>query len=646
MNTEQKRSIQTPIITGEQEERHRTTAQNALKQLQAALGQGGLSHPGSLPIGDALLKAEEILNKEARSPNLDPKTRKTLEDLAQMVGSAKQLEREKDLGERLQKIAEEINKALEEVSLPGVSAQSYETSQQAINFVQKIRPIFQLLMSSREFRVLILDSLEILRRIFLRHAREPGQTAKHQFVEGEHPADIAKDVAQKSADTFQNDEGELEVQVSDEEWRGLQDDFTRVLSTLARQPAYQEGVTTLLELVDVLRDQARQTAAKTSNNTKAQPHARRAQEETKDLVASFSGRESLDFFLDSLHLVIQNVDEDERSRKYLSELRELISSSKSAEYVESEEFKQRSSRLANEARDIAKEYKYANEVEQFLNSAEEVMRNIRNDECVEVLRHQAGLVADDLSYVDNSGNVQLDLDMLGKVRHVLFPILAETLKYIPIPRIESSNSYRDFWVDNIVLCGYDVLPDHIRVQIESDSDVSIRDIETKYSYTKLIITLGQIRTELKDLDFYYLRKSFPEIADSGKMSIRLGGIRGATLKLTFRVEQTPSDKLPKFKEGSASFDIEKFDISFNKETIHHDVLLPMFSQLFKAQIQQLLETEVENRIGGLLSSLADQLTQALSTVNRPLVSGLEQLRKIGKSNEFSQTFEKRQQKLE
>jgi len=130
------------------------------------------------------------------------------------------------------------------------------------------------------------------------------------------------------------------------------------------------------------------------------------------------------------------------------------------------------------------------------------------------------------------------------------------------------------------------------------------------------------------------------------MSIRVGGVRGATLKLTFRVEQSPSDKLPKFQEGSASFDIEKFDITFDKNSINHDVLLPMISQLFKAKIQQLIESEVENSLGKLLGGLGDQLSQALATVNRPLVSGLDQLRKVGKSNEFAQTFEKRQQKLE
>jgi len=607
----------------------------------------GSGAPGSESFREALSKAEEVLSREAQSPKLDAKTQKTLEDLAQLVGSVRQIETHKDIGHRVQKIAEETKMAIDEAGTPGVPSEANEATQQAIQFAQKMRPLFQLLVISREFRVLIVDSLEIVRRIFVRHEKEPAEKAKAEFLEGGHPAPIAQEAAQKSKDSFQNNKGELQVAISDEEWEGLQDDFTRVLSTIARQPSYQQGVEILLELLDTVRVGARQAANQAAQATEtAQPHARRARMETEELIATFSGREALDNFIESIKQLVRKVEQDERSKKYLSELRKFIESTKSPEFVQQQEFKERTKRLANEARDISREYQYADEVEEFLDSADTLVRNIRNDEFVEVLRHHAGLVADDLSFVDSSGQVQLDQEMLNKLRTVVLPILAESLKYIPIPRIESCDKNREYWVDNIVLCGYDVLPDHFRVQLESDSDISIRDIETKHSYTKLIITLGQIRTELKDLEFYYKKKTFPEISDSGRVTLRVGGTHGATLKLTFRVEQTKSDKLPKFKEGSASFDIEKFDMTFNKSTISHDVLLPIFSQLFKAQIQHQIETEVENSFEKLFEKLGDQLTEALSSVNRPLVSGLEQIRKIGKNNPFGQTYEQRQQKLE
>jgi len=597
-------------------------------------------------VSDVLLKAEEILMKEARATSSDPNLQKTLEDLAQVVGAAKQLTRQKNLGDRVDRITEETKKALEEVRLPGVPDKTVEATQQTIQFVTKIRPIFELLVSSREFRVLIVDSFEILRRVFLRHGTEPSKTAKAQFLEGESAMDITETAVKKSADSFKNQEGKLEVDVSEDEWTSLQDDITRVLANLAQHPTYHQGIESLFNLIDILRDQIRQSANSGGPAPESQLHARRARMETEDMIASFSGREALDDFLESLRQLVRKVDQDERPRKYLLELREFILSTKSPEYIQQEEFKQRSKKLTHEARDLVREYQYAKEIDDFFNSADRLVHNIRNDEFIGVLRHHAGLVVDDISYVDPTGNVTLDLEMLGKLRGVLFPILAESLKYIPIPRIENSDKNREYWVDNIVLCGYDVIPDRIRVQFESDNDVSIRDIEMKHAHTRLIITLSQIRTELKDLDFFYKRKSFPEITESGRFSLRLGGPHGATLKLYFQIEQSPSDPVPKIKEGFATFDIEKFDISFDKSTINHDVLLPVVTQLFKSRIQQQIETEVEQSLTSLIGGLGEQISQALTKVNRPLMSGIDQVRKATKGTEFGQTYEKRQQKLE
>jgi hypothetical protein len=589
-----------------------------------------------------LLKAEEILLKS--SENLSPQLQRVVEDLAQLVGAAKQFSREKNIGDRVNRIAEETKKALEEVKLPGVSLKTVEATTETLKFVTTVRPIFQLLVSSREFRVLIVDSFEILRRIFLRHETEPKETAKQQFLDGDTALDIAITATKKTAESFKDEEGNLKVNISEEEWTSLQDDVTRVLASLAQHSTYHQGIESLFNLIDILRDQIRQSADK--ENVESQLHARRAREETEDMIASFSGRKALDNFLENTRRLVEKIDQDERPRKYLKELREFILSTKSSEYIQQEEFKQRSRKLANEARDLVREYQYTQELDDFFNSAEKLVKNIRKDEFLEVLRHHAGVVVDDLSYVDVSGNVVPDLDMLGKLREAIIPKLAESLKYIPIPRIESADDNREYWVDNIVLCGYDVIPDRVRVQFESDSDVSIRDIETKHSYTRLVITLRQIRTELKDMDFFYKRKTFPEMSESGRFSIRFGGPNGATLKLYFKVEQNVSDPIPQFKEGFASFDIDVFDISFDKSSIHHDVLVPVITSMFKAQIQQQIEAEVENSLSSLIGGLGEQLSAALTQVNRPLMSGVDQVRKVIKGTDFGQTYEKRQQKFE
>jgi hypothetical protein len=630
-------------ISGDQVESRRRAAQDALKQLQMVVGEGQGGFPGTDTLTSAMQKAEDILQKEIQANDLDPETKKTLEDLALLVGSARQLIKHKDIGDRVQRITEETKKAMEEVNLPGLSGPAREATQQALQFSQNWRPLIQLLTSSREFRVLIVDSIQILRRVFLRHGEGVGESIQNRFIEGENPLNIARTATQDTATTFQNDQGETRVDVTEEEWKGLQDDITRVMATLCQHPSYHKVIEGLFDMVEVLRGQLRQAP---QHVTPAAPHAHRARMETEELIADFSGRETLDEFTESYKALAARLDQNERPRQYLTEVREFILSTKSPEYIQSQEFRNRIRQLTNEAQQIAGDAVYTEELSNFLDCAEQLLYNIRNDEFMQILRHHAGLVVDDLSYVDNQGKVQIDTDMLGKLQGVLIPILADTLKYIPVPRIESDDANREFWVDNIVLCGYDIIPDNIRVQLETDSDINIRQVETKRAHTRLIVTLSQIRVEVKDIDFYYKKKKFPEMSDAGRVTVRIGGSRGATLALNFRVSQTETDPIPRFRKGTASFDIQLLEIEFDKRTIHHNVLLPVVSKLFKSQIKRQVETEVEKSLNKLVNSLGERLTEALLQVNRPLMARLDQVRDVIKSTEFAQTFEKRQQKLE
>jgi len=286
-----------------------------------------------------------------------------------------------------------------------------------------------------------------------------------------------------------------------------------------------------------------------------------------------------------------------------------------------------------------------NELNDFINSANTLIENIQNDEFVTVLRFHAGLVADDLSYHDTEGRVQVDTEMLGKLRSVIAPILAETLKYIPVPRIEDSNDKRDYWVDNIILCGYDVIPNNLRFQIESDSNVSLRDIETQKSYTKMIITLKEIRTELKNMEFFYHKKTFPEMTEHGRVTLRLTG-DGATLKMIFEIKQDLEDKVPKLEEGEVHFQIHKMDIEFDKGSLNHDILVPMLTTMMKNQIQLQIENEIESSLKILVKTIGDQLTASIVQINRPFMTGFDKVRGMIKETEVVQVNEKRKAKLE
>jgi hypothetical protein len=294
----------------------------------------------------------------------------------------------------------------------------------------------------------------------------------------------------------------------------------------------------------------------------------------------------------------------------------FILSSTSEEEVRSEAFKQRSSELVKRGRYLVDRSKDRREVDNFISISNLLMENIKNDEYVKELRSRAGIVRSDLTYTDTEGRTKIDVDMLEKLQHVLMPVLAETFKKIQIPRIENSDKRLDFWVDNIVLCGYDIFPDNIKFHIERDSELSIREVEQKGSHTRLVMHLDKLRTEIKNIEFYFKRKTFPSISDSGLVTFRIPE-NGAHLGIFFTIEDRPGETHPRLTEGYADFTIRKMDIEFDKSTLKHDVLLPISTTVMKPIIQSKIEKAVETNLTNILKQLGDRLTLALGELNRP-----------------------------
>jgi len=110
--------------------------------------------------------------------------------------------------------------------------------------------------------------------------------------------------------------------------------------------------------------------------------------------------------------------------------------------------------------------------------------------------------------------------------------------------------------------------------------------------------------------------------------------------------QGPADTVPRITEGYASFIISDVVIEFDKETLNHPVLVPMLTSVFKSQIRQSIEKQVENNLTGFIGKLGEMMTNALSQANRPILTGIELAKKAVKSTQLAQVYEKRREMLE
>jgi len=624
----------TLIISGDQEEDRQIEAQEFLRRVKSLLTEGDA--PSVEILSDALEKLEQ-LSLECSSQTNDSQTRKTLQDIYAMLVSARQMGRNKNISERMQRIADETQLALEASQRPGVSESASMATQKMVDFTATWRPLFYLLISTRDFRELIVDSIRISKHILGRYTDDPllSDHTEQKFLEGQHPVDIATHVK----DTIMV-KGAPEIR--DDEWDSLQDDIQRVLAILAKEPQYRDGIETIFKILDMFQEQVAIQPVPTETKD---VHFQRVVNETEDLVATFSGREILEDFKYHLRRIIIEVRENTELKVYLSELRSFILNARSEEEIRSIQYRERSKVLAYRGRILFQQLKEDADIDAFFDAANIMIENIKNDEFLQILRHHAGIIQDDLSYTDSTGKTQVDTDIIMKLQEVLVPVLADALKYIPLPRIESSNKKIDFWLDNIVLCSYDVLPENICFHIESDSEISLRDIESRGTQTNLVVKLNNIRTELLNLQFWIKKKSHPTLEDSGTVTFRIKG-DGAFLALTYRLIQDRNETTPRISAGYATFDITKMDIEFDTSTIKHKILLPMLTRMFKSQIKKQIERQVEKNLNQFMAKLGDLMTNALGQMNRPFFTGLDVARKAVKSSQLGQVYERRREKLE
>jgi len=278
-----------------------------------------------------------------------------------------------------------------------------------------------------------------------------------------------------------------------------------------------------------------------------------------------------------------------------------------------------------------------------LNASDNLIESMKNDAELAKLREKAGILWEDFTYEDSQGNRQLNTDLIANVQKVIFPILADSLKYIPIPSITYTDSTMEFTAKNVVLCGYDIIPENVYLHLESDTTVNIKELTTQRSKTKLILSIKNLRTEIKDVQFHFKRRVFPFLEDSGRVTLRVTG-RGANITAWFYIGQGPKDTLPKFENAVVEFDIDKLDAIYDKSTIQHDVLLPMITSLWKLQLIRSIERSVEKILEPVMAKIGSVLSESNPVVSQ-FASTLERLKSDVKGSAAHQIYSQRQEAL-
>ncbi len=147
--------------------------------------------------------------------------------------------------------------------------------------------------------------------------------------------------------------------------------------------------------------------------------------------------------------------------------------------------------------------------------------------------------------------------MWGDIRRVVLPILVEKVcfrfpisiviqwlkvGYVPIPRIEYSDDALDLVVENLTLSGKNLFPNIVAVEAHNYLEFSPYGIgQEEGNRHEMIITLSQMQADMRDVAFYFERKSGIKLKDSGLADVVIGG---EGLNVCFSLHCSPAVDVP------------------------------------------------------------------------------------------------------
>lgn len=112
----------------------------------------------------------------------------------------------------------------------------------------------------------------------------------------------------------------------------------------------------------------------------------------------------------------------------------------------------------------------------------------------------------------------------------------------------------------------------------------------------MTLTLSQIQADMRDVAFYFRKKSgFPKLKDSGLADVFLGG-RGITATVTITSNPTPGSKgsLFRVKNVRAKVDALKFSIRDSRHDLLYKTLRPLATGLIKRQVAKAIEDGIRS----------------------------------------------------
>jgi len=199
------------------------------------------------------------------------------------------------------------------------------------------------------------------------------------------------------------------------------------------------------------------------------------------------------------------------------------------------------------------------------------------------------------------------------MKGLLVPIFLAEFEEIPIQRVEMISPKYDLILQNLMFSGSDLLPEHIKIKMDSDMDMNLRAPTSDIMKAKLTFKIQNIQTKLNNVAFRYKRKILPRYSDQGIVDVQIQG-PGTYIKIKWDIISYPNKSM-RFSLRKTSCHID--DLRVHIREAKHELLDKVITKLFGANLRKKMEREVEHNLDAIGNSIANMFNGALKSITGP-----------------------------
>ncbi|SPJ81717.1 uncharacterized protein FTOL_09122 [Fusarium torulosum] len=375
---------------------------------------------------------------------------------------------------------------------------------------------------------------------------------------------------------------------------------------------YSEAIQTLLRLAETYSRHTRtvgQGSTDTAKDARSGLHA--AERDLRTIIERFANGTSTEDLWEAIAQIYRDADNDRELKDWFKSMDSYIRRCLLQQgYILEEQSTREWDQLYDQGRYLLRN-KYRGHTDRIVDEIKFLADQFDQDAQNHAFAQSLQKLFKDLGN-DQDGKPVFKPHLLKDLRDVILPAALENIAYIPIPRIEYTDSQFDAIIENLVLESDNFAPNVFEVASEHYFRWGRKKIANK-SHQTMEVKVAGIQMDLRDVSFHIKRKQgFPSITDTGVADIVLPGDG-----FSFKMKVSTADK----KDRQNYFKVEKVDVDFAKLQIkvkksNHKLLFSIFKPFMLKVIRPPLQKAVEKAIKDQCNKLDQMLFQVKQEADR------------------------------